>query len=228
MNKGIFFIDLHTHQPAKVGVVSLQNISLADIHNYPNEKGQFFSVGLHPWQVNSNEDLGLLNQQLRFAAGYQHVKAIGETGIDKSIELPLEYQEAVFKVHIRVSEEFQLPLVVHCVRAFQEILVLRKSMAASQPWIFHGFAGSAQLARQCLNAGCLLSFGPSLLNDHSRSAHSMISLGIDDFFLETDDSGIDVEVLYRRAAHIKHIGVEVISERILNRFNKIFCQQKYL
>lgn len=224
MNKGIFFIDLHTHHPAKTGVVSLQNISLTQIHQFTAEKGQRFSVGLHPWQIKSNEDLGLLYQQLRFAAGYQHVAAIGETGLDKSMALPLEHQEAVFKVHIRVAEEFRLPVVIHCVRSFQEIFMLRKSMGASQPWIFHGFSGSAQLARQCLNAGCLLSFGPSLLNDHSRSVHSMISLGIDDFFLETDDSGLEVEVLYRRAAHIKHASVEVIKERIFYKFNKIFLQ----
>lgn len=222
MNTSHSFIDLHTHQPGKPGVRSLQNIFLSDIENSPGKKDQLLSVGLHPWKVRGNEDLDLLYQRLKFAAGYQQVVALGEAGLDKSIEMPLEKQEAVFRLHIRVSEELHKPLILHCVRAYQEMLLLRKNLGAAQPWIFHGFSGSAQLARQCLKAGCLLSFGPAILKDHNRSVHSLISLGIDEFFLETDDSGLDIEELYQRAALLKQTTVEVLLERISERFHKIF------
>ncbi len=222
MNHSEFFIDLHTHHAAKPGVKSLLNISLSEIENFPGQKDQLLSVGLHPWKVRGNEDMDLLYQHIKFAAGYKHVAAIGETGLDKSIEMPLEKQEEVFRAHIKVSEELQKPLVIHCVRAYQEILLMRKNIEATQPWIFHGFAGSAQLARQCLKAGCLLSFGPAILKDHNRAVHSLISLGIDEFFLETDDSGLDIEELYQRAAFLKHTTVEVLLERISERFHKIF------
>lgn len=221
MNSHIFFIDFHTHLPPGFGVKSLRNVFLSDIESFSAQNNQFLSVGLHPWHVNETTDLDLLYRQLKFAAGYSQVAAIGETGLDKSIEMPLDIQEAIFKVHVRVSEELQLPVVIHCVRAFHEILHLRKNLGATQSWIFHGFSGSAQLASQCLKAGCLLSFGPAILNDHNRAVHSLMSLGIDDFFLETDDSGLPIEQLYERAAWLKQSSVEVLKERIFERFNKI-------
>jgi len=222
MNSSHFFIDLHTHQPGKPGVRSLQNIFLSDIENFSGQKDQLLSVGLHPWKVKGNEDRDMLYQQLKFAAGYPQVAALGEAGLDKSIEMPFEKQEAVFRMHVQVSEELQKPLVIHCVRAYQELLLLRKNMGATQPWIFHGFAGSSQLAGQCIKAGCLLSFGPAILKDHNRAVHSLISLGIDEFFLETDDSGLNIEELYQRAAFLKQTNVEVLMERISERFHKIF------
>lgn len=222
MNSSHFFIDLHTHQPGKPGVRSLQNVFLPDIENFSGKKDQLLSVGLHPYKVKGNEDLDLLYQHLKFAAGYQQVAALGEAGLDKSIGMPLEKQEVVFQMHVRVSEELQKPLVIHCVRAYQEVLHLRKKLGATQPWIFHGFSGSAQLARQCIKAGCLLSFGPAILNDHNRAVHSLISLGIDEFFLETDDSVVDISEIYERAALLKQTTLEVLRERISERFHKIF------
>jgi len=222
MNNSHLFIDLHTHQGVKPGVRSLRNVFLSDIESFSTEKSQLFSVGLHPWKVRGNENLDLLLQQIKFATGYKQVAAIGETGLDKSLEMPLEKQEAVFRVHLSLSEELQKPLVIHCVRAYQEILLLRKNLDAKQPWIFHGFAGSAQLARQCIKAGCLLSFGPAILKDYNRAVHSLISLGIDEFFLETDDSGLDIAALYERAAWLKQTTVEVLKERIFLKFQTFF------
>ena len=226
MYKSHFFIDLHTHHGAKPGVKSLRNVFLSDIESFSAKDDQLLSVGLHPYNIKVNEDIDMLYQHLKFAAGYQHVAAIGETGLDKSIEMPLKKQEFVFRVHIRISEELQKPLVIHCVRAYQEILHIRKNLEAKQPWFFHGFAGSAQLARQCINAGCLLSFGAAILKDHNRAVHSLLSLGIDEFFLETDDSGIEIQDIYERAAILKQTTVEVLSERIYERFNTIIFNKK--
>ena len=221
MYQNLFFIDLHTHHGARPGVKSLRNVFLSDIESFATENKQILSVGLHPYSIKVNEDLDMLYRQIKFAAGYEQVAAIGETGLDKSIETPLEKQEAVFIVHVKISEELQKPLMIHSVRTHQEILHLRKNLKAKQPWIFHGFAGSAQLARQCIKAGCLLSFGPAILKDHNRAVHGLLSLGIDEFFLETDDSGLDIAVLYERAAWLKQTTVEVLRERISERFYKI-------
>jgi TatD DNase family protein len=226
MKNSPLFIDMHTHQPAKSGVRSLRNVSLTDIESFSNEHSQLLSVGLHPWKVRGNEDMDLLYQHIKFAAGYKHVAAIGETGLDKSIVMPLEKQLSVFRIHAKVSEEFEKPLVIHCVRAYQEILSMRKTLKAIQPWIFHGFNGSAQLARQCIDNGCMLSFGAALMKDHNRAVHSLISLGIDEFFLETDDSGMDIQSLYERAAMLKQTSLEVLQERIFKRFEKNFAKEE--
>lgn len=222
MNTKPHYIDMHTHGPARPGVRSLRNVFLQDIDSFSTTGQQLLSVGLHPWEIRGNEDLSLLKEQLHFALGYPNVAAVGETGLDKAIEMPMEKQEAIFRIHIELSESLKIPLVIHCVRAFQEVLSLRKQLKAIQPWIFHGFSGSAQLARQCLDAGCLLSFGSAILSDNNRALHSLLQIGVDDFFLETDDSGLDIELVYERAAAVKQISPEVLLERMYERFTNLF------
>ncbi|MEE4177291.1 MAG: TatD family hydrolase [Bacteroides sp.] len=222
MNTNPLFIDMHTHGPARPGVRSLRNVFLSDIDSFNTSGDQLLSVGLHPWNIRGKEDPAILKEQLHFALGYPKVVAVGETGLDKAIEMPMEMQEAIFRIHAELSESLQMPLVIHCVRAFQEVLGLRKLLKASQPWIFHGFSGSAQLAKQCLDAGCLLSFGPAIIKDHNRALHSLLHIGLDDFFLETDDSGLEIEAVYDRAAQLKQTNQEVLGERIYKRFTKLF------
>ena len=222
MNDSVFFIDMHTHGPARPGVWSLRNVFLSDIDSFSTSENQLLSVGLHPWSIRGNEDISLLRDQLQFALGYRHVVAVGETGLDKAAEIPFENQALIFRLHIELSESFKKPLVIHCVRAFQEVLAIRKEMKAFQPWVFHGFNGSAQLAKQCLDAGCLLSFGPAILKEHNRALHSMLHIGLDDFFLETDDSDRDIREIYERASIVKQVSSDVLRERIFERFKNLF------
>lgn len=222
MNKTSLFIDFHTHGPAKFGVRSLRNVSLSEIDSFTTMGDQLLSVGLHPWNIRGDEDLQLLNEHLRFALGYPHVVAVGESGLDKAIDMSLETQKKVFRIHAELAESSGKPLVIHCVRAFQEVLAIRKEIKAYQPWIFHAFGGSAQLARQCLDAGCLLSFGPAILKDHNRASHSLLQIGLDDFFLETDDSDRAIEEIFERAALIRQTSPEVLRDRIFDRFTNLF------
>ena len=222
MNEHAPYIDIHTHGPAMQGVRSVRHVSLSEIDSFNTTDGQLLSVGLHPWNLRGNEDLKLVREHLTFALGYPYVAALGETGLDKAIDMPLGHQEVVFRVHAELSESSGKPLVIHCVRAFQEILGIRKQMKASRHWIFHGFSGSAQLARQCLDAGCLLSFGSAILKESNRALHSLLHIGMDDFFLETDDVRVRIEEIYERAARVKQTEPEVLRARMFERFTNLF------
>jgi len=216
------FIDFHSHKPSGYGVVSVLNTNPDDQWLFSDASHQMVSTGLHPWKIPSHVDLEALHSQLTYLAGYRNVVALGEAGLDKSLRISIELQTAVLEVHIRVSEQLHKPLILHCVRAYQEMLSLRKKTRAVQPWIFHGFNGPAQLAMQCLKENCLLSFGKAILHNNSRATHSLLQLDVGSFFLETDDATIDIERIYEYTAFLKNIDVDALKEHTFALFKKTF------
>ena len=115
------------------------------------------SVGLHPWHVDSmwQQQLELLRHDLQLP----NVVAIGECGLDMVKGPELSLQQAAFEAQIQLAEPHRLPLIIHCVRAFDQLLLLHKKYNPQQLWIVHGFRGKPQLAQQLLAHGIRLSFG---------------------------------------------------------------------
>lgn len=167
----------------------------------------FYSVGIHPWQP----DESLLPELQRYAL-LSSVLAIGETGLDKtraSTPHEWELQHSLFEAHIRLSEEVKKPLIIHCVKAWDELLHIRKITHPTMPWIIHGFRGKGALATQLLNSGFYLSFGPLHHPDALKAAWSAHRL-----FAETDDKLIDIRTVYQKIAHGLHIPVRTLSLEI--------------
>lgn len=146
------------------------------------EPGYTYSVGVHPWDAGSF-DLRALEE----AARHDCVKAIGETGLDTLRGPSLDIQESVFREHVRLSEMFGKPLIIHCVKAFDRLMALKKEIKPMQPWIIHGFRGKPQQAGQLLRAGFHLSLGPNFNPETARVIPS------DRLHIETDDSPVALE-----------------------------------
>ena len=193
------------------------------------------SVGLHPWNVSAGwqETFSLV----RAAALDERVWAIGECGLDKLHGEALSLQMEAFRAHIAIAEEVQKPMIIHCVRAFDELLMLRRELEASckhesgngggnvrhpQPWVIHGFRGKPEQAKQLMTKGMLLSFGhqynletlrfvyASLKGTSPSSSGSSLGEGqgsVTSFFLETDDLHLSVRQIYEQVA--RHLDVDV-------------------
>jgi len=215
-------INIHNHSNSNEDVISIRNVFLDNYFEFNNTDGSFLSVGYHPWQILERTDASKIKTGLELAATDNNVIAIGEAGLDKSKEPNAELQEKVLVAHVEVSEEYQKPLVIHCVRAFQEVLSIRRGLQAKQPWIFHGFNGSPQLAMQIINAGCFVSFGAALLKGTTRAAHSLLHLETNQFFLETDDSHHSIYSIYEMASLIKQIPVNDLKAQLHENFVKVF------
>lgn len=143
--------------------------------------GYTYSVGVHPWDAGSF-DLRALEE----AAAQEAVEAIGETGLDTLRGPSLEVQEPVFRAHVDLSESLGKPLVIHCVKAFDRLMALKKELKPTQPWIIHGFRGKPQQAEQLLRAGFHLSLGPNFNPETARVIPS------DRLHIETDDSHVPI------------------------------------
>jgi TatD DNase family protein len=215
------YIDIHTHKSRyEKETVTVQNI-------FPGEGfaaftgRNFYSVGLHPWHIASktenNEALRLLEEALEF----DHVIFVGEAGLDKLSDTDFAEQQRVFEAQAFMSEEFQYPLIIHCVKAYNEILDLRTRMKPVLPWILHGYNGSIELTKQLLEAGFLFSFGEILFRENAKAIESFRFLPLEKLFFETDESEEMVEKFYERGAALKDISLQTLKEAIWKNFNRI-------
>ena len=146
------YADIHCHDRSRYRE--------AVINLFPHDEiieGAFHSVGIHPWHTSNVDDDTI--SRLQALAAHPQIVAIGEAGLDALKGAPLDTQTEIFLLHVTLSEQYQKPLIIHCVKAFNEIIALKKRLRPSMPWIIHGFRGKPQLATQLLNNGFYISLG---------------------------------------------------------------------
>ena len=150
------------------------------------------------------------------------VIAIGECGLDRNIALPMELQISIFQKQIEIAETLQKPLVIHCVRAFDEIITLKKNTQASTPWIIHGFNKKLEVFQQLIQHNFYFSFGAAILSDRSPTTQAIEIAPNDRFLLETDDrSDITIEQIYSRAAALRQTSIETLQTQLAETYHQL-------
>lgn len=215
------FINFHSHiTDDSPSVLTLRNI-------HQNEREQIFptnfehcSVGLHPWFLEKKR-LTADFDWLEKSAVLPQVVAIGEAGLDKLVEVPVELQEQVFRRQVEISERVGKPMILHCVRAHDQLLNLKKEISPRQNWIFHGFDKHPNMAQRLLDAGCFLSFGAAIFKEKSHAAAALIATPNDRFFLETDDKYLKIRAVYERAALLRCIDLVDLQKNLTLNANLV-------
>lgn len=215
------FIDIHTHKPEFAGdQVTVRNLLPGDA--IPAFTGKnFYSVGLHPWRIGTEAEDNERMLMMEDALEFDHVIFVGECGLDKLAETGFEEQMRAFQAQAFMAEEFRKPLIIHCVKAWNEIAEMHKKNKPTVPWIFHGYNGSVQLTRQLSGKNILFSFGELLLRENAKAVESFKILPLEKTVFETDESVSPVEKIYRRGAELKNISVEKLKEAVWENFNRI-------
>jgi len=215
------FIDIHTHPFHKeTGTITVQNIFPGD--GFAAFSGRnFYSVGLHPWHIGSKSENNEALQMIAQALEFDHVIFVGEAGLDKVVDTDYFEQLRVFEAQAVLAEEFEYPLIIHCVKALNEVIELRKKMNPVMPWIMHGYNGSLEMTKQMVDKGFLFSFGENLFRSGSKAIDSFIYLPLDKIFFETDESDVEVEKIYEEGARLKGIPLELIKDAVWKNFNRI-------
>ena len=215
-------VDIHTHSAEKSPHIRLFNVLVKPGEEVFPPQGTWFSCGFHPWYLSQPFCPEQHLQQLELPATHSHCLALGEAGLDKRTHTSWDIQLKFFEMQVGLSERLQKPLIIHCVKAFDEILSIRKSHSCQQPWIVHGFNSSEQMAGQLARAGILISLGHHLLSESFRLRHLLESLPVESFFLETDDSSISIEEIYKAAARIRGESLEELATGLYDNFIRIF------
>jgi TatD DNase family protein len=223
-------IDIHTHKiPAAPGI-SIVNIILKDKSygenitpletiNKFNEPDIYFSVGVHPWFLSAWENQIELLEEI---ANLPKVIAIGECGLDKTKGITLDKQAEIFNIHIRLSEKLEKPLIIHCVKAYNELIRTRSEMQPKQPWIIHGFSSSPQIANQCIESGMCISLGKVLFNNSLTIRSLLQAIPLSRLFLETDENDYTIDDVYQKYATLMEITVDQLKFEMVKNFDNYF------
>jgi TatD DNase family protein len=211
------FFNLHTHHYT-------QNPNILELVNqYPQEFDAtipFYSIGIHPWYLVENRveaDLEIIEKKLQ----EPNCLALGECGLDKRIEIPMDLQQQVFEKQLVLAQKYNKPVIIHCVAAFDELIAVTKKLKISVPIIIHGFSKNVQVAKQLLGNGFYLSFGKYLLQNPDLET-VFRTIPNDRFFLETDIMALSLEQVYDLAAKQKEISVDEIQKQINTNFVSVF------
>ncbi len=207
------FIDIHTHSttPSANDTITIRNYRVGYDDALPARP---FSAGVHPWDAATVA----LSEAERFLNICDCV-AIGEIGIDKSKEYT-DSQTPMFEMQLSVAERRGLPIIIHCVKAFEEVMsILGKYELPAV--IFHGYIGNRIQTARIAERGYFISAGTRSFAS-PKTVESLKHFPSDRLFLETDDSTATISDMYDSAAHLLGLESDNLKAILYDNFTKIF------
>jgi len=207
------FINIHGHrQASSIEEWVMMNLMAKDFPPDDIENG-YYSVGFHPYNIGRADEAETLNR-VKKAVEHPRVLAVGEIGLDKSIESSMGDQLRIFEKQVESAESAGLPLVLHVVRAFNEMIEFMSAQKPVVPMIIHGYNGSPQMAEALVKAGFMISFGEAITGDHSKIVEALQKVPAEMLFLETDEGDMDIREIYQFASEVKGISVDHLRVQI--------------
>lgn len=207
-------IDIHTHKQYHDETLHIFSWEIGvDDALVP---GETFSAGVHPWRA-AMVDPDAAVAYLRHAP----IAAVGEVGLDYATDVSRERQKEVFRAQLAVAQERWLPVIIHCVKAYNDVLSILRDYALPAV-IFHGYIGSPQQTRSIVERGYCVSLGPRSFSS-TKTVESMLLMPPERLFLETDDGSEDIQEVYQKAAITFNVPVYRLTEQIESNYKRIFC-----
>jgi len=249
-----FFIDTHCHLDAAefdadrdaeygravaggvttlvVPAVSRDNFAAvaATCARYP---GCLPAWGLHPMTIDAHRPEHLAD--LRAQVESQRPVAIGEIGLDRFVDLDYATQEFFYVEQLKIAQEYDLPVLLHCRRANDEILKhLRKIKVRGG--IAHAFNGSPQQADEFIKLGFKLGFGGAFTWPRANNLRRLaVDLPLQAIVLETDSPDIppawigrgrnapgELPRIAQTLAELRGLGVDAVAQATTRNARELF------
>jgi TatD DNase family protein len=218
------YIDIHTHDSRPMaGVFAVENLMAHENLRPENLTAKVFTAGIHPWHLNAGNRDELLKYVLQVADN-PNLIALGEAGFDKLKGPSIELQRSTFEEQVKIANEKKKPLIIHCVRAWDELLAANKILKPSTPWMIHGFRGKKELALQLIKRGMFLSFWFDFVL-RPESSDLIRFLPRDRIFLETDGADISIKDIYKKVAVDLKISEKELKSIIFSNFKELFLKE---
>ncbi len=210
------FINVHSHVCSTSNSITIFNHRFGvDAIIYTNSE---FSIGIHPWdcmEVEAEE-----TQKLELYIAHKNCLAIGECGIDKLIPVSVNKQLTIFKAQLDLAIKYHKPVIIHCVKAYDEMIACCSPYLSKIPLLIHGFNKSQEMANQLISKGFYISINQSLI---LKNEFDLRCIPLNKLFLETDDKqNYGIEVLYAMVAKKLNIEESLLKEKIYSNFETAF------
>ncbi len=203
------FFDFHHHK--KQVAYGIYNIDIET-----SAPDFLYSAGIHPKDIDEEN----IENQFKWLQSVisENCFAIGECGLDSTVLSSMKLQEDVFLRQIQMANDFNKPIIIHCVRKFYEVISFRKF--SQQPMIIHGFNKKEKVAEDLLKNNFYLSFGKAVLYNLSLQ-NTVKKIPLDKFFLETDNDNFNIADLYLKVSELKGISLEKLHSQILENLDTL-------
>ena len=221
------FIDIHTHDGASAdpGIFTVISLMAHEGKQPEKIKSIAYTFGIHPWFLTASNHEHQIAAVIKAAAD-PSVIAIGEAGFDRLKGPSPDLQRRTFEEQVSVAEEHNKPVVIHCVRAWDELMLAHKRLKPSKPWMVHGFRGNKELAAQLISKNMFLSFWFDFII-RPEAAKLIKNLPAERIFLETDGSGVDIRDIYIKVSADLEITVNKLKRIIYKNFVDLFNLKNY-
>jgi TatD DNase family protein len=201
--------------------------------SYPDQI--FLMAGLHPTHVKSNfeDELKHVEENLD---KHDYV-AIGEIGVDLYWDrTTLDNQLISFKHQIKLAKKHQLPIVIHCRDAFDQVFeVLESEKSPNLKGIFHCFTGNISQAKKAISYNMMLGIGGVVTFKNGNINQFLNQIDLAHIVLETDapylsptpyrgkrnESAYILEIL-NKVAELYQLPVEEVAKVTTENSRKIF------
>ena len=161
------------------------------------------AYGLHPWQAHQPLDLDHLANLLRHPATI----AVGEIGLDGKVESPtVAEQLPVLEQQLALAHDLDLPVILHCRGAFDELLAVLGRFTPHLRGVVHAWSRSPELARRFLKLGLHLGMGGAVTRPNARQVHEVVrTVPLESLLLETDAPAIGLHGVDPIATEPRHV-----------------------
>ncbi len=203
------------------------------VKSYPDHC--FAMAGLHPCDV--KDDYQTVLATIYDSIAPRKIYAIGEIGIDLYWDkTTLAIQQDAFKTQIEWAKKLDLPFVIHCREAFEEVFeVLEETHHEKMRGIFHCFTGDVQQAHRAIKLGFYLGIGGVVTYKKAGLDEVLKQIDLAHVVLETDSPylapvpfrGKPNESSYlihvaQKVADIYEIGLHEVAEITTENSKQIF------
>ncbi len=211
------FIDIHTHSREKIdGCLKISSFRYPDEPILSSTPMVRRCAAIHPWDAIRGSEKGVFEA---FEAIAPTLFAIGEVGLDR-LRGDFECQQELFTRQLELASALGKVVVIHCVRAHNEVLEQLKSYKGVAV-IIHSFVGSKEIARRYIAHGAYLSISPLSLRSE-KSVEALREVPIERLFIESDDSGEAITDVYQAVSQSLVVSVDVLKVNMMRNFTNIF------
>ena len=247
------FIDTHCHIDSSVsGDVYIKNAYSANVKGlifsfcnqdcyqagiefldkYPDV---FVSLGFHPEDADviTDKDLQCLDEVL---VSSSRIVAIGEIGLDYYWRKDnKEKQRDLFQKQLDLAVKHQMPVVIHCRDAIQELYDILSQYKGKVKGVIHCFSGSYEMARAFIELGFVLGIGGVLTFKNSKLYQVVEKISLSSIVLETDSPYLTPEphrgemneskyipLVAEKIAQIKGISLSEVEKITTDNAKRVF------
>ncbi|MAW96336.1 MULTISPECIES: TatD family hydrolase [unclassified Leeuwenhoekiella] len=203
-------------------------------NQYP--ESMHLMAGLHPTHVDP-ENIKVEMEHVKEELASKTYCAVGEIGIDLYWDRSTEdLQKEIFAEQIRLAKQYDLPIVIHCRDAFDEVFeVLEAEKSDALRGIFHCFTGNQEHAQKAIDLNLLLGIGGVVTFKNGKIDQFIHEIDLDHIVLETDapylapapfrgkrnESSYLIQVA-KKLSELYGVPLEHIEQQTTNNAKKLF------